>query len=127
MAYTFDHVHFRCNDLESTVDYYVKVFGGTVLARVEVKGRPIVQLEVGGQRLFFSPKLAGEEVEPNSGKLRWGVYQVAFAVEDMDAAVKELTARGAEFEGDPIVINPSFTIAFIKGPDGVQIELLQRS
>jgi catechol 2,3-dioxygenase-like lactoylglutathione lyase family enzyme len=127
MTFTPDHVHFRCEDLESAVDYYTKMFDGKILDRLEVRGLPIVQIEIGGQKLFLSPKRAGDEVEPNSGKPRWGVYQVAFTVEDINATVKELEARGAEVEGDPIVINPSLTIAFIKGPDNMQIELLQRS
>jgi catechol 2,3-dioxygenase-like lactoylglutathione lyase family enzyme len=127
MTCKFDHVHLRCQDLETAVNYYVNLFGGKILNGTEVRGLPIVQIEVGGQRLFLSPKLPQLEVEPNSGKARWGVYQLAFAVENMDAAVKELKAKGAQFEGEPIVVNPSVTIAFIKGPDGVQIELLQRS
>ena len=128
MAYTFDHVHLLCKDLELTVDYYVKMFDGKVLNRIEgIGSRIVVQVEVGGQKLFLSPKRASDEVEPNSGKLRWGASQIAFAVDDMDAAMKELKAQGAKFEGEPIVLDPSTTIAFIKGPDDVQIELLQRS
>lgn len=127
MGYTFDHVHFRCEDLEAAIDYYVKMFDGKVLNRVEVRGRRIVQLEVAGQKLFLSPQQAVEDVEATSGKPRWGVYQIAFTVEDMDATVKELKARGADFEGDPIVIDPSLTIAFVQGPDNMQIELMQRS
>jgi len=127
MAYKFDHIHFRCEDVEASAAYYVKVFDGKILNRAEVRGLPIIQVEVAGERLFLSPKRSGDEVEPTSGKPRWGVYQIALAVTDMNATVKELKARGAEFEGEPIVVNPSITIAFIKGPDNVQIELLQRS
>jgi len=127
MTYKPDHVHLRCADVESTANYYINMFGGTILNRTEVRGLPIIQVDVGGQKLFFSPKLADMDVEPLSGKPRWGVYQLAFTVSDMNAAVEELKAKGATFEGDPIVISPSLKIAFIKGPDGVQIELLQRS
>jgi catechol 2,3-dioxygenase-like lactoylglutathione lyase family enzyme len=127
MAYKLDHIHFRCENLEAAADYYVKVFDGKILNRAEVRGLPIVQIEIAGERFFLSPKRAGDEVEPNSGKSRWGVYQIALTIEDMDATVKKLKARGAEFEGDPIAVNPSLKVAFIKGPDNVQIELLQRS
>ena len=127
MAYKFDHIHFRCEDVEASAAYYIKMFDGKILNRAEVRGLTIIQIEVAGERLFLSPKRAGDEVEPTSGKPRWGVYQIAFTVDNMDAAVKTLKARGAEFEGDQIVVSPSITIAFIKGPDNVQIELLQRS
>ena len=45
----------------------------------------------------------------------------------LDAAMRELKDRGAEFEGDPIVVNPTLRVAFISAPDNIQIELLQRS
>lgn len=127
MSYTFDHIHFRCEDLEAAINYYVKMFDGKVLNRVEVRGLPIAQVQVGGEKLFLSPKRPSDKVEPTGEAAHWGVYQIAFTVDDMDATVKTLKARGAEFEGDPVAVNPSLKIAFIKGPDNVQIELLQRS
>ena len=124
MAYSFHHIHLRCEDLEGAVSYYEKMFDGKVLERAEVRGLPIVRLEVGGARIFLSPKFGDMEVEATSGNPRWGVYQLALTVEDLDAAVAELQARGAELED----LKPAgLSMAFFKGPDNVQIELIESS
>lgn len=124
MEYTFHHVHIRCEDLDAAVDFYENVLNGKITERVALGGMPIVRMEVGGQRLFLSPKFGDMDVEATSGKARWGAYQLAFLVDDIDAAVEELIARGVP----PQNIKPSGNpIAFFTGPDNVQIELMQRS
>ena len=61
------------------------------------------------------------EVEDTSGNPRWGLYQLAFTVEDLDATVEELQAKGAELD----YLRPEIKRAFFKGPDNVQIELIE--
>ena len=122
MAYTFHHVHLRCEDLEGAIEYYEKMFDGKVTDTVDVRGLKIVRMDVGGQRIFLSPKLDDMDVEATSGNHRWGVYQLAFTVEDLDAAVAELEEKGAELQD----LKPSgLMMAFYKGPDNVQIELIE--
>jgi catechol 2,3-dioxygenase-like lactoylglutathione lyase family enzyme len=124
VEFEFHHVHLRCEDLDAAVDFYENVLNGKITERVALGGMPIVRMEVGGQRLFLSPKFGDINVEPTSGEARWGVYQLALLVDDIDTAVEELKARGAE----PQNIKPSgMPIAFFTGPDNVQIELMQRS
>lgn len=119
---TFHHIHLRCEDLDGAVAYYEKMFDGKVTDTVEVRGLKIVRMEVGGERIFLSPKFGDMEVEATSGNPRWGVYQLAFTVEDLDAAVDELQKKGAELED----LKPSgLMMAFFKGPDNVQIELIE--
>ncbi len=122
MAYTFHHIHLRCEDLESAIEYYENMFDGKVTDTVDVRGLKIVRMDVGGQRIFLSPKLDDMDVEDTSGNHRWGVYQLAFTVEDLDAAVAELQEKGAELQD----LKPSgLMMAFFKGPDNVQIELIE--
>ena len=121
MEYNFHHIHLRCQDLEAAVAYYEKVFNGTVTERVEVRGMPIVRMKIGGENIFLSPKFGDAEVEPTTGTPRWGVYQLAFTVADLDAAVEDLQTKGAELED----LKPNgLPLAFFKGPDNVQIELV---
>ena len=122
MGYTFHHVHLRCEDVEAAVAYYEKMLDGKVTERVEVRGLPIVRMDIGGEKIFLSPKFGDMEVEPTSGNPRWGVYQLAFGVADLDATLAEMEAKGAEIED----AKPSgLPIAFVKGPDNVQIELIE--
>jgi len=124
---TLDHIHIRCHDLEAAVDYYVKVLGGEVEKRTSVPGMPIVRVRLGGQTIALSPKRQEMEVESLSGAPRWGVWQLAYRVDDIQAVYQELKARGAKFKGEPVEQVPGLTVAFVEAPDGVEIELLQFS
>ena len=94
MAYTFHHIHLRCEDLEAAIHYYEKMLDGKVTETVEVRGLKIVRMDIGGEQIFLSPKFGDMDVEPTSGNPRWGVYQLAFTVEDLDAAVADLQEKG---------------------------------
>ena len=121
MTVTFHHVHLRCEDLDSAVSYYENIFDGKVLETVDVGGLKVARMEIGGERIFLSPKLGDMEVEDTSGNPRWGLYQLAFTVEDLDTTVAELQAKGAELD----YLRPEIRRAFFKGPDNVQIELIE--
>ena len=43
-----------------------------------------------------------------------------------DAAVMELRAKGAEIAVGPVMRNPGLYLAFVRGPEGVMVELVQR-
>ena len=77
MGYTFHHVHLRCEDVEAAVAYYEKMLNGEVTERVEVRGLPIVRMNiVEGEKIFLSPKFGDMEVEPTSGNPRLGRLSV---------------------------------------------------
>ena len=121
MTVTFHHVHLRCEDLDSAISYYENIFHGKVLETVDVGGLKVARMEIGGERIFLSPKLGDLEVEDTSGNPRWGLYQLAFTVADLEATVAELQAKGAELD----YLRPEIRRAFFKGPDNVQIELIE--
>jgi len=47
-------------------------------------------------------------------------------VEDVDAGVAELRAKGAEIAIGPLTRNPGLRLAFVRGPEGIMIELVHR-
>jgi len=51
---------------------------------------------------------------PGSGHIR----QIAFAVEDIDAVVAGLRARGAELVGALERYEDSYLLCYVRGPDG---------
>lgn len=127
MAFELDHIHFRCENIDEAVEFYLKMFDGQITGRTGTSAMPIVFVNVAGTRLAFSPKRNGTELDSaRSGPPR-GIYQLGLVVDNMDRAVKELKAKGAEFESEPFEASPGLRIAFMKAPDGVQIELLEYS
>jgi lactoylglutathione lyase len=51
---------------------------------------------------------------------------IGLTVDDVDAAVEELHAKGAEIAIGPLTCNHGLRLAFIRGPEGIMIELVQR-
>jgi lactoylglutathione lyase len=56
----------------------------------------------------------------------YGLDHIGLTVDDVDAAVAELRAKGAEIAIGPLRRNPGLRLAFIRGPEGIMIELVQR-
>ena len=56
----------------------------------------------------------------------YGLEHFGLTVDNLDAAVTELRAKGAEIAVGPVKRNPGLYLAFVRGPDGVMVELVQR-
>jgi lactoylglutathione lyase len=125
MIWQYDHTHFKCSDPEKTVAFFKENFGATEVTRFEVNGMTIVTLAIGGLWYNFSPKRLDETVNATPGP-RYGVYHMALKTKDLAAEAAKMKARGVKFTQDVKPLNPSGKFAFIEGPDGISIELLQR-
>ena len=126
MSWQYDHTHFKCSDYEKTTAFFKENFGATEVTRFEVNGMPIVTVEIGGLCYNFSPKRANETADTSTGTVRHGVYHVAFKTNDLVAEVAKMKARGVKVTQEVGQVNPKTKFAFIEGPDGISIELLQR-
>ena len=54
-----------------------------------------------------------------------GIRHIAFAVEDIDAVVAGLRARGAELVGELERYQDSYRLCYVRGPEGIIIELAE--
>ena len=55
-----------------------------------------------------------------------GIRHVAFAVEDIDAVVAGLRARGAELVGELERYEDSYRLCYVRGPEGIIVELAEQ-
>jgi catechol 2,3-dioxygenase-like lactoylglutathione lyase family enzyme len=55
-----------------------------------------------------------------------GIRHVAFVVEDIDAVVAGLRARGAELVGELVRYEDSYRICYVRGPEGIIVELAEQ-
>lgn len=124
--FTYDHIHLRSPDPEATAAYYERMFGAEVL-RSTVDGKPRIDLKLGGADIFIAPVPPGSDVNPPPVTPYQGLDHFGLSVKNIDAVVAELKAKGAEFTMEPNNIRPGIRIAFMRGPQGVSIELLERS
>ncbi len=55
-----------------------------------------------------------------------GIRHVAFAVEDIDAVLARLRARGAELVGELGRYEDSYRLCYVRGPAGIIVELAEQ-
>jgi catechol 2,3-dioxygenase-like lactoylglutathione lyase family enzyme len=55
-----------------------------------------------------------------------GLRHVLFAVDDIDDTVARLEALGAELVGEVVAYGGSYRLCYIRGPEGIIVELAER-
>lgn len=124
VIYKPDHIHLRSLDAPVAAAFYVDAMGATEVTRMEVNGALRIILDLGGMRLFIEQVPAGTHRAPEPPYV--GIEHIGLAVNDLDASVADLRARGVHFVVEPRQARPGVRIAFLDGPDKVRIELIQR-
>lgn len=123
MTFRFEHLHLRSQDAVSAAGFYVETFGARELSRDGGATVTRVVLDLGGLTLFIehAPEAGPSATPPNRG-----IEHIGLAVDDLDGTVADLKRRGIAFVIDITDVRPGLRTAFLDGPDGVRIELLQR-
>lgn len=120
------HTMIRIKDVEKSLKFYEEL--------LEMKLRKEMRLE-DATLYFLSDKEGYTEIElthndetpPNGYEVGTGFGHFAFEVESMDAFTKKLHDFGCEYFYEPFNLSGyNFKIAFIKDPDGYEIELIEK-
>jgi catechol 2,3-dioxygenase-like lactoylglutathione lyase family enzyme len=137
-----DHVGIVVDDLAAATAFFVElgfelqgeapVEGGWVDRVVGLEGvrAEIAMLETpdGHGRLeltkFHAP--SGQGGDRHAPANTPGLRHVAFAVDDIDAVVAGLRARGAELVGEVERYQDSYRLCYVRGPEGIIVELAQQ-
>jgi catechol 2,3-dioxygenase-like lactoylglutathione lyase family enzyme len=124
--YTYDHIHLRTRDPMGMAEYFHKMFDAKVLESVQSDGRPRVDLDIDGLIVFIAPVAPDADIAASPPGPYLGLDHFGFRVDSVDETVAELKRRGADIIDEPRTIRPGVRIAFVRAPDDVRIELLQR-
>jgi lactoylglutathione lyase len=124
--FTYDHIHLRSPNPEATAAYYQRMFGAEVL-RTPQDGKTRIDLKLGGVNIFIAPVAAGDGVNPPPTTPYQGLDHFGLSVSGIDTVVEELKAKGAVFTREPTTVRPGVRVAFLRAPEGVSIELLDRN
>lgn len=123
--FTYDHIHLRSPNPEATAAFYERMFDAKVIRTMQ-QGKPRIDLKVGGADVFIAEVLPDGKTNPPPQTPYQGLDHFGLSVTGIDAIVAELKGKGAEFTLEPTDIRPGVRIAFLRGPEGVSIELLER-
>ncbi len=118
------HTRYRVNDLEKTVHFYKEVLG---LEEVQRHSSPR-----GSTLVFFKAPQSEGLMEichsPGAGevKVQAVLTHLAFEVDKIDEFAKESAEKGYPLSDGPTVSSKGTRFAFIDGPEGYEIELIER-
>jgi catechol 2,3-dioxygenase-like lactoylglutathione lyase family enzyme len=125
-ATSFDHVTIICRDLVATRQFYADFLG---LAEVERPsfGFPGLWFQMGNVQIHATQE------SPEAGQAGWGErgakiiprgHHIAFAVEDMSAALENVNAHGVRI-ASPLQHRPDgYKQLYLYDPDGHLVELV---
>jgi lactoylglutathione lyase len=125
-SYTWDHVHLRSPDPEATAQWFERIFGAEIIRTMQ-EGVRRIDLKLGGANIFIAPVAAGDGVNPPPVTPYQGLDHFGLTVRGIDAVAAELKTKGVEFTRQPTTIRPGVRVCFIRGPQGISIELLERN
>ena len=125
VQYRYDHLHLRSPDPEATARWYETMFAAEIL-RTQPQGKPRIDLKIDGMSIFIAQVVNdGKTAEPPLSPYQ-GLDHFGLQVDNLDEATVDLKAKGCEFTMQPTTIRPGTRIAFVRGPQNVSIELLER-
>jgi catechol 2,3-dioxygenase-like lactoylglutathione lyase family enzyme len=123
---TWDHIHLRTSNPEGMAQWFERMLGAEIKRSMQ-DGKPRIDLRLGGANIFIAPVADGDGVNPAPAIPYRGLDHFGLAVSGIDAMAAELKSKGVEFTKEPTTVRPGVRICFIKAPEGVSIELLDRS
>jgi lactoylglutathione lyase len=118
---TWDHVHLRSPDPEAMAAWLHDILGGEI---IRSPGR--IDVKLGGNKVFIAPVAPGDGVHAPPVTPYQGLDHIGLSVKDIDAVAAEIKAKGVQFTMEPVNLRPGIRICFIRGPQGISIELLER-
>jgi catechol 2,3-dioxygenase-like lactoylglutathione lyase family enzyme len=124
MNVRYDHIHLRSRDALAAAHFYIDILGAQEIRR---DGSPIITrmtISLGGLNIFIEQ--APENTTPAAVPNHLGIEHIGLAVDDIERAYAYVKQHNIEIISGINDVNPYLRTIFIKGPDGVTIELLQR-
>lgn len=124
--YAYDHIHLRSPDPMTTAEFYHRVFDARIILTPQPSGPNRVDLDIGGLMVFIAGPMPSGEERHGLRDPHYGLDHFGLRVENLDRTVRELKSRGAEFAVEPRTMPSGIKIAFVRGPEGVRVELVER-
>jgi len=141
MIERMDNVGIVVDDLDAAVEFFVEL-GLELEGRGPIEGPfadaccgldgvrcdvAMVRTPDGHSRLelctFHSPAAVGEKNAPVNTR---GIFKIMFAVDDIDAVVAGLRARGHELVGEMAQYEDIYRLCYVRGPEGIIVALAQQ-
>lgn len=129
--YRYDHIHLRSPDPDATARFFEAMFGAVVKRDIYppgtlYPGQQRIAMQVGGQKVLIAPPHPDGPTAGAPDFPYYGLEHFGLTIDNLDDTVEELRAKGAEIAIGPLTRSPGLRLAFIRGPEGLMIELVER-
>ena len=129
--FSYDHVHLRSPNPDATARFFETMFDaevtrGTYPPGTLYPGQMRVSMKVGGQKILIAPTHPHDPMTPAPPFPYYGLEHIGFVVADLDATIATLRTKGADVAIGPLIRDAGTYLAFIRGPEGVMVELVQQ-
>ncbi len=122
--FKFHHIHLICRDLEGMIRFWTGTLGATLVLRRAFGTADGATLDLAGMRINLRLPKEGEALREECAGSRPGFDHVALEVTDMEQAGARLVRDGYPFVAGPTDQGDRIS-AFIRGPEGVLIEVME--
>ena len=116
------HVHVFSGDGAATIAWYAKQFGGEIVPFKGLAPLQSILYDNGGDETWLMVNQAGGELTGTDGTV---VDHIGWHTTEYDPWLERLRANGVKFLEEPRVLDAGHRIAFIEGPNGAKIELVE--
>ena len=130
MLVGFEHVGMTSGNMDRTIDFYCGLLGLTLAMRKKNLRGELAFLDTGSGMLEIACPVANisrsRDVPPHEA----GMRHLTFAYDDIDAIVEKLDAAGIdiiEYPRKAIYTQMLQRVAFVRDPDGIIVELVERT
>ncbi len=122
----FLHTMIRVKDINKSLDFYIKLLNMKLDKKKYLEDCELYFLsdEEGTAQIELT---FNNETPKNGYEIGTGFGHLAFSVKSLDEFTKKLNDLGYEYLYEPFDLNGKGTkIAFVKDPDGYEIELIEK-
>ncbi len=122
------HTNLRVADLDRSIEFYTHLLGMSVQRRRENPDEQVAYVGYGDESEHHALELTFEPARTEPFELGNCYGHVALGVPDIHAMCAMLQKEGVEFRQPlgPVRPGSSVVVAFIKDPDGYEVELTER-
>nr|WP_318384024.1 VOC family protein [uncultured Enterobacter sp.] len=120
-TFTWDHLQLRSPDPELTAAWFERCLKAEIIRK---PGK--VDIRLAGINIFIAPVTDGDGVALPPTPPYQGLDHFGLTVENLDETADELRRLGVEFTQAPKAIRPGVRGCFIRGPQNISIEILER-
>lgn len=119
------HIHLFCRDMESMIRFWDEILNARYLRPRTFGGCPGADLDIGIPSAVLSLKQVASCTDQNAASPRSGLDHLGLCVPDLQALLDKVQAHPLAGIHTPMFETETHFCAFISGPEGILIEVMQ--